>query len=418
MNVEWYKLDNAGKLYASTVTSRVSMVFRLSVNLKSMVNPEVLQWAIEQTLEQLPLFKVIVKKGIFWNYFKKTNEIPIASIEHYYPCSNLFFTSHNTFPYRILYYNRRISFEVSHMLTDGTGALEFLKLLVTYYVMRKESLDLQMEMKNSINLEFEDSFATYYEENVPSWQEGLDYAYKLPFKFDKKGIYHITTGEIDIREIKQLAKSQGISITTYLISKYIEVLIEIQDELAAKPKPITINIPVNLRNFFESQTLRNFFVSIPITIDPRLGEYTFHEIVQKVQIEFKRYLNSKQLKPLIARNVRGERNVLLRLLPLTIKDQLAPIIHSKFGESLYTSSISNLGVVSLNKDIEPFIERFEFYPPPSVGNKIKAGVISYGSYMYITFGNISDIQIVEREFFRKLKKDGINVKIESNRRGY
>lgn len=71
MNAEWYKLDNAGKLYASTVTSRVSTVFRLSVNLKSMVNPEVLQWAIEQTLEQLPLFKVIVKKGIFWNYFKK-----------------------------------------------------------------------------------------------------------------------------------------------------------------------------------------------------------------------------------------------------------------------------------------------------------------------------------------------------------
>lgn len=159
------------------------------------------------------------------------------------------------------------------------------------------------------NLLSTDFFATYYEENVPSWQEGLDYAYKLPFKFDKKRIYHITTGEIDIREIKQLAKSQGISIIAYLISKYIEVLIEIQSKLAANTKPITINVPVNLRNFFESQTLRNFFVSISITIDPRLGEYTFHEIVQKVQIEFKRYLNSKQLKPLIAWNVRGESKI-------------------------------------------------------------------------------------------------------------
>ncbi|PAD22480.1 alcohol acetyltransferase [Terribacillus saccharophilus] len=417
METEWYKLDSAGKLYASTVSSRVSTVFRLSVSMYKSINPAFLQEALEETLEEISSFKVIVKRGVFWYYFEKTSTIPTVSEEHYYPCSNLFFRGRNTFPYRVLYYNKKISLELSHMLTDGTGGIEFLKLLIRNYL-KREGVIVPCVRKKISNFNFDNAFFHHYEKMVPNWQDTLDKAYKLPLRLDKRGVYHVTTGKLEIKELKNIAKQYQTSITTYLLALYAEILIDIQAQNSKTRKPITINVPVNLRNFFETNTLKNFFVSVPVTIDPRLGTYSFEDIIETISIELKRYLNDKQLKRLIARGVRGERNFLLRALPLFMKDWISPMVHARFGENLYTSSISNLGVISLEEELEKHVERFEFYPPPSIGNKIKAGVISYKDDMYITFGNLSNDRLVERMFFRKLVKEGVQIKIETNRSAY
>jgi NRPS condensation-like uncharacterized protein len=417
METEWYKLDSAGKLYASTVSSRVSTVFRLSVSMYKSINPAFLQEALEETLEEISSFKVIVKRGVFWYYFEKTSTIPTVSEEHYYPCSNLFFRGRNTFPYRVLYYNKKISLELSHMLTDGTGGIEFLKLLISNYL-KKEGVIVPCIRKKISDFNFDNAFFHHYEKMVPNWQDTLDKAYKLPLRLDKRGVYHVTTGKLEIKVLKNIAKQYQTSITNYLLALYVEILIDIQAQNSKTRKPITINVPVNLRNFFETNTLKNFFVSVPVTIDPRLGTYSFEDIIETISIELKRYLNDKQLKRLIARGVRGERNFLLRALPLFVKDWISPMVHARFGENLYTSSISNLGVISLEEELEKHVERFEFYPPPSIGNKIKAGVISYKDDMYITFGNLSNDRLVERMFFRKLVKEGVQIKIETNRSAY
>ncbi|MFP7479909.1 alcohol acetyltransferase [Terribacillus saccharophilus] len=417
METDWYKLDSAGKLYASTVSSRVSTVFRLSVSMYKSINAAFLQEALEETLEEISSFKVIVKRGFFWYYFEKTATIPTVSKEHFYPCSNLFFTGRNTFPYRVLYYNKKISLELSHMLTDGTGGIEFLKLLVRNYL-KKEGVHATCIRKKLNGFNFDNAFFQHYEKLVPNWQDTLDKAYKLPLRLDKRGVYHVTTGKLNIQVLKNISKQYQTSITTYLLALYAEILIDIQAQNSKTRRPITINVPVNLRNFFETNTLKNFFVSVPVTIDPRLGAYSFEDILETISIELKRYLNDKQLKTLIARGVRGERNFLLRALPLFVKDWISPMVHARFGENLYTSSISNLGVISLDEELEKHVERFEFYPPPSIGNKIKAGVISYKDDMYITFGNLSNDRLVERMFFRKLVKEGVKIKIETNRSAY
>ncbi|MFP7492673.1 alcohol acetyltransferase [Terribacillus saccharophilus] len=417
METEWYKLDSAGKLYASTVSSRVSTVFRLSVNMYDTIDASLLQEALEETLEELSFFKVIVKRGVFWYYFEKTATIPTVSEEHFYPCSNLFFSGRNTFPYRVLYYNKKISLELSHMLTDGTGGMEFLKLLIINYL-NKTGADMSSLRKNRSDYNFDNAFFQHYDKQVPNWQDTLDKAYKLPLRLDKRGVYHVTTGKLEINVLKSISKQYQTSITTYLMALYAEILIDIQAQNSKKRRPITINVPVNLRNFFETDTLKNFFVSVPVTIDPRLGAYSFKDITETISIELKRYLNDKQLKTLIARGVRGERNFLLRALPLFMKDWISPMVHARFGENLYTSSISNLGVIALEDELEKHVERFEFYPPPSIGNKIKAGVISYKDDMYITFGNLSNDRLVERTFFRRLVKEGIKIKIETNRSAY
>ncbi|MEC0303568.1 alcohol acetyltransferase, partial [Terribacillus saccharophilus] len=244
METDWYKLDSAGKLYASTVSSRVSTVFRLSVSMYKSVNAVFLQEALEETLEEISSFKVIVKRGVFWYYFEKTATIPTVSEEHFYPCSNLFFRGRNTFPYRVLYYNKKISLELSHMLTDGTGGIEFLKLLVRNYL-KREGVNLPCIRKKLNGFNFDNAFFQHYEKQVPNWQDTLDKAYKLPLRLDKRGVYHVTTGKLEIQVLKSIAKQYQTSITTYLLALYAEILIDIQAQNSKTRKPITINVPVN-----------------------------------------------------------------------------------------------------------------------------------------------------------------------------
>src|SRR5699024_2224948 len=122
-----------------------------------------------------------------------------------------------------------------------------------------------------------------------------------------------------------------------------------------------MNVPVNMRSFFESETMRNFFVSITPAIDARLGNYPLEEIIQELQIEFSRLLTPKKLRQYIKRSVKAEQSLALKFLPSPLKDMIAPSIYSFFGEGQYTSGLSNLGVIQMPEEMEDYIERIECY---------------------------------------------------------
>src|SRR5699024_9133042 len=125
-------------------------------------------------------------------------------------------------------------------------------------------------------------------------------------------------------------------------------------------------------------------------------------------------LTPKKLSQYIKQSVIGEKSLALRLMPSTIKDMVAPSIYSFFGEGQYTSCLSNLGLIQMPEEMEDYIERVECYPPPSIGNKLKAMITSYQDHMYISFGNLSRDRMLEREFFRRIRRLGMEVTIETN----
>lgn len=412
----WYQLDNAGKLYSSIISSRATTLFRLSATLTSQVDPTHLQRALELTLERFPFFKVQLKQGFFWYYFEATDEMPKVEKEMYYPCMSLSIKRRGSFPYRVYYYNNRIALELSHSMTDGTGGLNFLNELIRQYLHSKESIPIEQETitMEQLQSETENAFRKYYDKKTPAPRTRSGNSFKLPLQLDKKGYYHIVTGIISVESLKKKAKEYGVSITILLTAVYIQSLLTIQEKTARRKRPIVVNVPVNMRSFFPSDTMRNFFVSITPSIDARLGEYEFEEIIQEIKIEFSRLLTPKKLKQYIKRSVISEKSLMLRLMPSPIKDIVAPSIYSFFGEGQYTSGLSNLGIIHFPSEMEKFIERVECYPPPSIGNKVKAMFISYQQHMYISFGSLSKDRMLEREFFRSIRELGIEVTIETN----
>ncbi|RYG72963.1 alcohol acetyltransferase [Lentibacillus lipolyticus] len=342
--------------------------------------------------------------------------MPEVEKERYHPCISLSIKQRGSFPYRVYYYQNRIALELSHSLTDGTGGLRFLRELVRQYLHLKESIPIKQETVSEEQLlaETENAFRKYYQKDIPAPKMRLGNVFKLPLPLDQKGYYHIVTGIIHVSAVKEKARAYHASVNIFLTAVYIESLLKIQESTSIRKRPIVINVPVNMRAFFESNTMRNFFVSITPAIDARLGDYTFEEIIQELKIEFDRLLTPKKLRQYIKQSVRGEKSLALRLLPLPLKDMVAPSIYSFFGEGQYTSGLSNLGVVRMPEEMEDYVERVEGYPPPSIGNKVKAMITSYKDCMFISFGNLTQDRILERTFFRRIRQLGIDVTIETN----
>lgn len=59
----WSRLDNAAKIFPSTVEGTDTRVFRFSCELTDDIDPYVLQRAAENAAASYPNFNVIMKKG-------------------------------------------------------------------------------------------------------------------------------------------------------------------------------------------------------------------------------------------------------------------------------------------------------------------------------------------------------------------
>ena len=121
MSEKWYKLDTAAKIFPAISDTNAGNYFRLCAVLKEKVEPDKLKKALEITLERFPMYAVKLKGGFFWHYFEHNNGTPLVREEN----TNLFDTvntaEHDKFMFCVEYYERRISLEMFHALSDGTG---------------------------------------------------------------------------------------------------------------------------------------------------------------------------------------------------------------------------------------------------------------------------------------------------------
>ena len=420
---EWYRLDNAATVFTHVNSRRITCLFRLSCELKKPVNVTILQEALENIMRRFPYYQVHLKRGLFWYYWEKNPKKPKIEKEVRNISQKLSITEKNTFPFRVRVYQKRVAVEFHHSLTDGTGALTFLRALIAEYLtlqgVKVENYEDIFRPNQKPDLEeYEDGYKKNYSEEVPQ-PARLKNAFQITNKLEEKGKYHVTTGIIPLKEILAKSKSLNVTLTEYLIAIYLDALQEILWSYPEKKrkkllKPIRITVPVNLRRIFPSKTMRNFSLFVIPGIDPRLGKYSFEEILKIVYHYMRVEVCDKFISQQLARNVRGELNPLVRYAPLPIKKIFGRVIYNLFGERLYSGVLTNLGIVKMPEELEEKIENFHFLPAPSPANKSGCAIVSFKDKLYINFGRVIKDPIVERHFFRRLVQDNIPVKIETN----
>lgn len=418
----WYRLDNAGKVYPAIISHRRTSLFRISATLRKEINVSLLQKALDSVITRFPYFNVQIKAGMFWFFFETNEHSPKIEQDSLYPCMAMNVKKDRMHLFRVRAFYRTVSVEFSHILTDGTGALIFLKTLLFQYF---TELGYEPDPSDDPFIfdpsakpeqgEYEDAFKKVFNKKLP-FKRRQTRAFHLPLPLDWPGRYHILTGIIPAEQILDKSREHNVSLTEFLTALLIDSYREfcMENIRPRRLKPIVINVPVNLRPIFDSRTMKNFFLPLEPAIDPRLGEYSFEEIISKVHHYMRHEVDNKVLNQQITRNVKGEMNTMIRIMPLFLKNMILPVIYNVLGENNYSCGLSNMGRVSMPGDLSTLIERFEFIPASSTGLKTKAGIISYEGKMYISFGRLTRDCPIERIFFRKLRKMGIHIKIESN----
>ena len=221
---------------------------------------------------------------------------------------------------------------------------------------------------------------------------------------------------MSVSEVAAVAKRYHATITEYLNAVLLYALLtKQQEEPHLRLRPVKIAMPVNLRRFFPTITLRNFITMIYPGVDPRLGEYTFEEIVVQVHNYMRYYINEKLLRGDITTNAATQRNPLIRVVPLFLKDLVVRTFYTRVQDRNSSAGLTNMGALQVPEGMKPYIERFDIYMGQPFSRRTNCAIISFEDILTVNFASSIIEADVERYFFRRLVKDGIHVKIESNR---
>lgn len=414
-DLKWQKLDNTAKIYPVIASENLSGVYRMSITLSETIEPDILKEALDRVLPWFEGFQVRLRRGVFWYYFETNKKRARIEEETTYPCRYIDPYSNNQFLFRVTYFQCRINLEVFHALTDGYGAINFLKELTCQYLRIRHTGQFQNMAEGptkdtSFNLE--DSYLKNYKKmEVKGYTTKK--AYQMEGDYMAPSVMGVIHGYLDLAELKKVCKQKGASITQYLTAVLVYCIYREYMHEQPLDQEIKINIPVNLRPVFDSTTTKNFFAVIFSGIKPKEGPYSFEDILGLIKEDFKRQFTKEHLEQLISYNVSNEANLLIRMIPLFIKNIGVKLIYNSSAKA-FTTTLSNCGIVKFEPEFEKYIKNFHIIMGVSRKQPLKCAACSYGGQFIFTFSSVFTDTVLQRAFFRKIVQDGISVKIESN----
>ena len=419
--LRWMPLDNAAKIYPAARSHNWTNAFRLSATLKEEVDTKVLQSALDVTIRRFPSLGTRLRKGLFWYYLQQVSHAPAIRQEMSYPLTRMTRKDLRDCALRVIVYHNRIAVEFFHSLTDGNGGVIFLKALVAEYLQQKYHLVIPAEqgvvgrLEEPSPEELEDSFLKYAGPVSASRRENN--AWHLKGTPEPDGFLNVTCFQLPVAQVLEQAHHYCVSMTTFLSAALMQAILNLQAQQIPNRryrKYVRLLIPVNLRRLFPSKSMRNFALYTTPEVDPKLGDYSFEELCQIIQHRMALDVTPKQMSARIATNVKSERVFLLKITPLFIKNLVMKAVFLAVGERKSCLCLSNLGQVTLPKEMEGYVERMDFILSSQAMSPHNCGVLSYGDTLYINFTRNIVEPNLEREFFLVLREMGLPVEVQSN----
>lgn len=418
----WRRLDNAALIFPASRRRGWHNVFRISADLTEPVDRDVMQSALEVTVKRFPLISSRLRTGVFWYYLEQTSAPEIIK-DGCCPLMHHHFREVRKCAIRVLYHKNRVAVEFFHAVTDGSGGEIFVKTLLAEYISQKYKVVIPSKFgvadrqAQPTPEELEDSFSENAGAVGLKRTDGK--AYRLTGTKEKDGYLNWTCGTLDVNDLLSRCHEHGVTVTAYLSAVMIMSIITLQKRKVNrldKRLPVRVQIPVNLRKLFGSTTMRNFVMVATVGVDPRMGDYTFEEVLGIVNHQIRLGITPKNMQAIFTTNVNSEKVFAIKLVPLFVKNIVMKAVFDVVGEAQGAITISNLGQIKMPEEMEKYITGFDFIIGPQALAPHNCAVCSYGGKLRINFIRSSEDPELEREFFRNLVKLGHHVVVESNSR--
>lgn len=440
----WVRLDNAANIFLAARNEVDTKVFRLAADLDESVDPAVLQQALDHVYEQYPLFRAVLRHGIFWYYLQQSQLRPEVAEDTAPSVTHIYRSDSRELLFRVLYRGRRVSLEVFHALTDGTGALWFLEDLLTAYVaLRHPDADGDHGPRTgAVKQEFTvDAFTHWFRSRrgATSFADQAAAAVESAGLADEQMAARVTaphrrhtpgrrvvrvrgTRTPDLRSrvvefsmpvapVLGLARAEGVSMTVLLAALFLESVRRVR-ERRGREDTMTVSVPVNLRQFFPTSSGRNFFATTRL-------EHTHHgdaaapigAVCRELADQFAQQLTREALTHKMHRLVAFERHLVLRFFPRPLKDRVLAVVNW-FNNRGITLAISNLGRVELPEPTARHVQGLSFHVSAA---RPQLCAITFGGRLSLTITSPFVETDHQAAFARHLTSHGIPVQLDVTR---
>lgn len=405
--VLWFPLDDAAKIYPLSMEHGRMSVFRLSVYLKQPVIPELLQMALNFTIKRFPSFATTIKRGFFWHYLDTAKRRFCAEPERDIPCQPLKVSGSGSQSFRVLYNHNRISVEFFHVLTDGTGGCIFLKALTAEYLRLTGVSIPQDETLWDLHAvpaveEFENAFARVPRSGAASGFIDKP-AVQMNGRLSEIKPCRVVHFKMDAAKLKAAALKYQATVTVYLLALLFLAGKAATDELQGTA---SIQVPVNMRKFYPSKTVRNFSMYCGIRL-PIEAIANPSAVIAEIDKQLKEKASKKAMDEMLTAT---EKMVdMMKYIPLAIKQPAAKLVYGFLGDQIFTNTLSNLGVIKLPPAMEEHIESMDFLLGTAITNRAACAVITAGNTATLSITKMTADPTFEERLYELLTADGIGI---------
>lgn len=410
--VLWYALDDAAKIYPLSMTRGGMSVFRLSARLTEQVRPELLQMALAFTVKRFPSFATTVKRGFFWHYLDTTKRRFLVEPENGLPCRPLKIGASGSQSFRVLYYGNRISVEFFHVLTDGTGGMAFLKTLVAEYLRLCGAQIPCVRGVRDVNAappaaETENAFLRVGNGSVgagfldrPAVQMSGDLTAQRPYR-----VLHF---QMDAAALAAAARKCHVTVTAYLLA---QMFLAGRYATDGNDGEMSIQVPVNMRKLYPSETVRNFALYCGIRL-PLAGVTCADEILPKISQQLAQKTSPAAMDSMLLATQQLVRA--LRYVPLMVKEPVARMAYGFLGDRIFSNTLSNLGVVELPEEMAQHVESLDFVLGTSLTNRAGCALVTCGGVATLSISKLTADPSFEEKLYALLRGDGVAVRVEGS----
>ncbi|MDR0876482.1 MAG: hypothetical protein LBN21_00400, partial [Treponema sp.] len=319
-----------------------------------------------------------------------------------------------TLLFELSFYRKRINLELYHALSDGVGALQFLKTIICYYLLEKYrgTIDGNTRLGDndaSNEQRSGDAFDKYYSKEKPVKIPKLPHAYRIKgerFPESRLGVIegHISAAAL-LQKTHEYHSTMGEFLAALLICSIHEAM-KIRDE----NRPVSLTIPVDLRRYFATPTARNFFSTINVSHDFAAQGRGFEDVLAQVRLSFKAQLLPQKIHERLNSLSSLEHTLPIMVVPLAVK---APVLKTAAAQAEKDDSaaFSNIGKITMPPALVPHIRLFSLFTSTK---RPHVSITSFEDTLVISFSSPFVSSTIARSFFRTLSGFGLDIEIVSN----
>ena len=358
-------LGSESYFYASHLTS--GCVPRFVVTLRLGIDEDILRIALDDIQQRFPQMSVQIQRTADGkNYELVDNPRPIPIFTDNGSVVRTMGTEQTNYHLvTITSYEKYMIFDFHHLLGDGTGFIIFIKAMVYHYLelrgvpLENDGTILTVDQDRSEE-EWEDPYIKLADKEceLPQWYKPGLKAFSIPVSTDDNPTDTVVQIRLPFKRFSEVFKSFGSSPVTFLSLIFCHAIFEKYEE-SIGDRCIVASVPVNLRPYYPTKTLRYF-----ITVASLAHAEIFRKEDLVGQLHTQKSLLDEQTNPTIltklAQNhIEGMRK--FRELDMTVEEK-AILMDDKVRKSMenFTFVITNMGNITLPASMQQYID--EFYP--------------------------------------------------------